>query len=264
MLLVAVGVEGSGHHALKALLASANSQFRFLYEGNYVPWEEWLGSRLEREVLERSRRWTRTVSLPRSMTPQKRTGWRQPLALMRQSSRVGVGEMPDYQALVEGDDVASDEDVRRWVLVDSSVPFYGGWERDSLLYLDYVGMADFLSPRTTRVVHLSRSPEMASLSVYGRKIEGTLERACRSTFQSMLVVQAAVASLKFLSPLEISYEALCRSPSEVCSSLENYMGLPGATLNPEAVVPSEREPSESEKEVLGRFWTQNRKSVFMV
>ena len=260
MILVVIGVEGSGHHALHDLLRSATPSVQTSLGmeqtgsiGGPVAWQ------LEQEIHSRTRRWSRLLSIPRDANPPpRRRGIFRPLAFMRQSSAPSLGGLVPYEEVLLSESIVSSLDSSQWVVIDSSIPFYSGWDRDSLLYIDFVKLAEFLPMDTTRVIFLDRSPREAAISVYRRGIEPTLDRACRSTFNACLVANASRAALDQFQPFVIHYDQLVAEPSEVCRELETFLGIVAGALDEKRIGRRPHVLSEEEAHVLDEYWTDAR------
>lgn len=256
--LIVCGVEGSGHHALTALLRSVKPDLFSVHVDGKNHGDPPLSDVLLARVAEENKAWrqifeispsvTRLVGLPGGLTLATRAKGNASSPLSATAPE-GVGFLSAGQRA--GGDA---RDPHKIEVIDASIPFLKGINRTHLNHLDYFSIGESLSPHDTRVIFLTRDPAAVSYSIFSRGICSSLLMACRSTEVSMAIFQQALQPLSKFESLELRYETLLSEPARMARTIERFLFLEEGTLDEGVIKRSAHELDWNEKALLTEFW----------
>lgn len=263
--LIVCGVEGSGHHALVALLRSNKPElFSIHVDGDFgnqpaQPRSDLMLQKIADEnkawdvIVEIPRRITRFFGLPGGLTVAT------PVPPRAQKSNHLIEHENAASRNIErrgrGGESFEGNATQQIEVYDSSIPFLKGINRSHLNHLDYFSMGITFDPRDTRVLFLTRDPVAVSYSIFRRGICTNLLTACRSTEVSMAIFQQALLALRRFESLELRYEELLSEPSRIARTLERFLNVQENSLDERVIVSPTYRPEGDEKAFLDDFWS---------
>lgn len=240
-----VGVEGSGHHALEALLdTSPATKFITKSDANRL-----IARRIaaENATYFSVARWSGAVI-------QKIFG--PPEIIV-----VGKTRPPRNSAL--------DSELRRYLpeqrtegitVLDASIPFGGGVHRSHLNHFDYFALAQLLARAQTKVIFLNRSAQEVSYSIFRRGVYNSLLQACRSTEVSLSIFRDARLALADFESFELDYDSLTSNPGPTTRRIESFLEIDHHSLNEEVIVAPKHELTDDQLMFLDQFWVARRET----
>ena len=234
-----VGIEGSGHHAVEALLNSSSG-------ANFITKSE--ANRLMSRTIEAENSQYCTAAKWSSKRVAGFLGLKEIVVVGKKRVQTNAVANPKYDFLLRG---GSETEI---TVLDASIPFAGGVHRTHLNHFDYYALADFLPTSTTKVIFLNRRPAAASYSIFRRHIVSSLKQACRSTEVSLGIFAQAFRALKDFESFELDYDSLVESPSRMTRKIEGFLRIEQLSLDENVIYNRQHELDEDQQILLDEFW----------
>jgi len=237
--LLIVGIEGSGHHAVEALLNSSSVT-------NFITKSE--ANRLMARTIEAENSQYFTAAKWSGGGIARLFGQSEIVVLGKKRVHTNAVANPKYDFLLRGGKETG------ITVLDASIPFAGGAHRTHLNHFDYYALADFLPTSATKVMFLNRRPEAASYSIFRRDIVSSLKQACRSTGVSLGIFGQAVRALKDFESFELDYDSLVASPSQITRKIEGFLRIEPHSLDENVIYNRQHKLDEDQQMFLDGFW----------
>ena len=106
-------------------------------------------------------------------------------------------------------------------ILDLSIPFNKGKSRH-LRSVDYFKLSEFLNPDETKIIFLERDIISVTRSVYFRKIEDSLIEACYSTQNSLMIFNQALRYFENFQKHTINYDNFSNDIDTEIIALEKF------------------------------------------